>query len=175
MDKSNKNTAKKKPALDSEEMLKKILNDAKPKRYGKEEENPFDIWEKQKEQEEASRHSGDNNPSLTNTSVPVNLNTDIKTTEIIEPTTVAEITESTTTTDVTKVTEAIEVTEATEVTDMDRLGPSATEESTLKETSPPKATRISAKMRRRSREEFCDTYLKKCNTKGGKPVTMSRD
>lgn len=36
-----------------------------------------------------------------------------------------------------------------------------------------KATRISAKMRRASRQEFHDTYLVKTDTKGGKPITIS--
>lgn len=36
-----------------------------------------------------------------------------------------------------------------------------------------KATRISAKMRRASREEFHDAYLVKTDTKGGKPITIS--
>lgn len=38
-----------------------------------------------------------------------------------------------------------------------------------------KATRISAKMRRTSRQEFHDAYLVKTNTKGGKPITISAD
>lgn len=41
-----------------------------------------------------------------------------------------------------------------------------------KDVSPPKTTRISAKMRKRSREEFCEFYLKKCDTKHGKPITI---
>lgn len=36
-----------------------------------------------------------------------------------------------------------------------------------------KATRISAKMRRASRQEFHDSYLVKTDTKGGKPITIS--
>lgn len=36
-----------------------------------------------------------------------------------------------------------------------------------------KATRISAKMRRASRQEFHDAYLVKTDTKGGKPITIS--
>lgn len=36
-----------------------------------------------------------------------------------------------------------------------------------------KATRISAKMRRASRQEFHDVYLVKTDTKGGKPITIS--
>lgn len=40
------------------------------------------------------------------------------------------------------------------------------------DVSPPKATRISAKMRKRSRDEFCDIYLQKCDTKFGKPITL---
>lgn len=39
----------------------------------------------------------------------------------------------------------------------------------------PKATRISAKMRRASRKEFHDTYLVKTDTKGGKPITIAPD
>ena len=38
-----------------------------------------------------------------------------------------------------------------------------------------KATRISAKMRRASRQEFHDVYLVKTDTKGGKPITISAD
>lgn len=38
-----------------------------------------------------------------------------------------------------------------------------------------KATRISAKMRRASRQEFHDAYLVKTDTKGGKPITISAD
>lgn len=36
-----------------------------------------------------------------------------------------------------------------------------------------KVTRISAKMRRASRQEFHDAYLVKTDTKGGKPITIS--
>lgn len=36
-----------------------------------------------------------------------------------------------------------------------------------------KASRISAKMRRASRQEFHDAYLVKTDTKGGKPITIS--
>lgn len=36
-----------------------------------------------------------------------------------------------------------------------------------------RATRISAKMRRASRQEFHDAYLVKTETKGGKPITIS--
>ena len=36
-----------------------------------------------------------------------------------------------------------------------------------------KSTRISAKMRRASRQEFHDAYLVKTDTKGGKPITIS--
>lgn len=39
----------------------------------------------------------------------------------------------------------------------------------------PKATRISAKMRRASRKEFHDVYLVKTDTKGGKPITIAVD
>lgn len=38
-----------------------------------------------------------------------------------------------------------------------------------------KVTRISAKMRRASRQEFHDVYLVKTDTKGGKPITISAD
>lgn len=38
-----------------------------------------------------------------------------------------------------------------------------------------KVTRISAKMRRASRQEFHDAYLVKTDTKGGKPITISAD
>lgn len=39
----------------------------------------------------------------------------------------------------------------------------------------PRATRISAKMRRASRKEFHDVYLVKTDTKGGKPITIAPD
>lgn len=42
-------------------------------------------------------------------------------------------------------------------------------------TTTTKATRISAKMRRASRQEFHDAYLVKTDTKGGKPITISAD
>lgn len=38
-----------------------------------------------------------------------------------------------------------------------------------------KATRISARMRRASKQEFHDAYLVKTDTKGGKPITISAD
>ncbi len=38
-----------------------------------------------------------------------------------------------------------------------------------------KATRISARMCRASRQEFHDAYLVKTDTKGGKPITISAD
>ncbi len=39
----------------------------------------------------------------------------------------------------------------------------------------PKSTRISGRMRRASRDEFCETYTCKVDTKGGSPITIAPD
>lgn len=39
----------------------------------------------------------------------------------------------------------------------------------------PKPTRISGRMRRASRDEFCGTYTRKVDTKGGSPITIAPD
>ncbi len=39
----------------------------------------------------------------------------------------------------------------------------------------PKASRISGRMRRASRDEFCGTYTRKVDTKGGSPITIAPD
>lgn len=38
-----------------------------------------------------------------------------------------------------------------------------------------KSTRISGRMRRASRDEFCGTYTRKVDTKGGSPITIASD
>nr|WP_288927516.1 hypothetical protein [uncultured Akkermansia sp.] len=38
-----------------------------------------------------------------------------------------------------------------------------------------RSTRISGKMRRANRDEFCGTYTRKVDTKGGSPITISPD
>lgn len=65
---------------------------------------------------------------------------------------------------------------ATDVTEMVTIG-EADSRSKDSEVPPPtpKATRVSAKMRRASRKEFHDTYLVKTDTKNGKPITIAAD
>lgn len=72
----------------------------------------------------------------------------------------------------TEVIEPTEVITATEATTTEKSEETTPKEAVSKETSPPKATRISAKMRKRSRDEFCEFYLRKCDTKLGKPITI---
>lgn len=68
--------------------------------------------------------------------------------------------------------EVITVTEPTIMTEHDKV---ESRQKTADATTTTKATRISAKMRRASRQEFHDAYLVKTNTKGGKPITISAD
>ena len=53
----------------------------------------------------------------------------------------------------------------------------AKQESAIGEQSAksPKPTRISGRMRRASRDEFCGTYTRKVDTKGGSPITIAPD
>ena len=69
--------------------------------------------------------------------------------------------------------EVITATDTTIMTTPDKAEtqPNVTDTTTLTG----KATRISAKMRRASRQEFHDAYLVKTDTKGGKPITISAD
>ncbi len=68
-------------------------------------------------------------------------------------------------------TEVITVTDTTIMTTTDKTEAQPNIADTLAVTG--KATRISAKMRRASRQEFHDAYLVKTDTKGGKPITIS--
>lgn len=68
-------------------------------------------------------------------------------------------------------TEVITATDTTIMTTPDKAGAQPNVADTPAVTG--KATRISAKMRRASRQEFHDTYLVKTDTKGGKPITIS--
>ena len=69
-------------------------------------------------------------------------------------------------------TEVITLTEPTIMTEPDE---GESRQKTADATTTTKATRISAKMRRTSRQEFHDAYLVKTDTKGGKPITISAD
>lgn len=53
----------------------------------------------------------------------------------------------------------------------------AKQETSVEEQSgkSPKSTRISGRMRRASRDEFCGTYTRKVDTKGGSPITIASD
>lgn len=65
---------------------------------------------------------------------------------------------------------------ATDVTEMVTIGEADSRSKDSEVTPPtPKATRVSAKMRRASRKEFHDTYLVKTDTKNGKPITIATD
>lgn len=68
-------------------------------------------------------------------------------------------------------TEVITATDTTIMTTTDKAEAQSNIADTLAVTG--KATRISAKMRRASRQEFHDAYLVKTDTKGGKPITIS--
>lgn len=69
-------------------------------------------------------------------------------------------------------TEVIKVTEPTIMTEPDKV---ESRQKPTDATTTTKTTRISAKMRRASRQEFHDAYLVKTDTKGGKPITISAD
>lgn len=69
-------------------------------------------------------------------------------------------------------TEVITVTEPTIMTEPDKV---ESRQKPADATTTTKATRISAKMRRASRQEFHDAYLVKTDTKGGKPIIISAD
>lgn len=68
--------------------------------------------------------------------------------------------------------EVITVTEPTIMTEPDKVD---SRKKPTDATTTTKATRISARMRRASRQEFHDAYLVKTDTKGGKPITISAD
>ena len=68
--------------------------------------------------------------------------------------------------------EVVTVTESTIMTEPDEV---ESRQKSAHATTTTKATRISAKMRRASRQEFHDAYLVKADTKGGKPITISVD
>ena len=68
-------------------------------------------------------------------------------------------------------TEVITATDTTIMTTTDKVGAQPNVANTPAVTG--KSTRISAKMRRASRQEFHDAYLVKTDTKGGKPITIS--
>lgn len=88
-----------------------------------------------------------------------------------------EIIEVTKVNDVTNFTYAAEVDEKTSdgVSPKDEV--QQPEVSRLKDvpaTPSAKATRISAKMRKATRTEFCEAYTTKVDTKGGKPITIAQ-
>lgn len=68
-------------------------------------------------------------------------------------------------------TQVITATDTTIMTTTDKAGAQPNVADTPAVTG--KSTRISAKMRRASRQEFHDAYLVKTDTKGGKPITIS--
>lgn len=72
--------------------------------------------------------------------------------------------------DISVPTEVITTTDTTIMTTPDKAGTQPNVADTSAVTG--KATRISAKMRRASKQEFHDTYLVKTDTKGGKPITI---
>lgn len=67
--------------------------------------------------------------------------------------------------------QVITATDTTIMTTTDKVGAQPNVADTPAVTG--RATRISAKMRRASRQEFHDAYLVKTDTKGGKPITIS--
>lgn len=73
--------------------------------------------------------------------------------------------------DISVPTEVITATDTTIMTTTDKTEAQPNVANTPAVTG--KSTRISAKMRRASRQEFHDTYLLKTDTKGGKPITIS--
>lgn len=75
--------------------------------------------------------------------------------------------------DISVPTEVITTTDTTIMTTPDKAGAQPNVADTPAVTG--KATRISAKMRRASRQEFHDAYLVKTDTKGGKPIAISAD
>lgn len=101
---------------------------------------------------------------------------------VTEPTVSATTDKATTTDDVTETVESTAMaktatpitTTITGTTDkVTETMPDATvEEQSAKS---PKSTRISGRMRRASRDEFCGTYTRKVDTKGGSPITIAPD
>lgn len=87
--------------------------------------------------------------------------TSVEVTKFVESTTMAKT--------VTPVTTSI-TSEADKVTEADK-------EIAVNEQSEksPKASRISGRMRRANRDEFCGTYTCKVDTKGGSPITIAPD
>lgn len=78
-------------------------------------------------------------------------------------------------------TETTVVAEITEVTRVDKVNASPKSEVSdsnrntpcQESTTPMKTTRISAKMRRATRSEFCEAYTGKVDTKKGKPISIA--
>lgn len=68
-----------------------------------------------------------------------------------------------------------EVDKAADVTDIGQNGVKMPEPIERKATSPPRATRVSFKMREATRKGFCEDYTHKVDTKGGKPITIAPD
>lgn len=84
--------------------------------------------------------------------------------------------------DVTKTADVIEVVEISDVDDQQADYISPKDEVPQPKTSVPKdettasmvkTTRISAKMRKATRAEFCEAYTAKVDTKGGKPISIA--
>ena len=67
------------------------------------------------------------------------------------------------------------VNKVTDVTDIGQNGAKTPEPIKRKATSPPRATRVSFKMREATRKGFCEDYTHKVDTKSGKPITIAPD
>lgn len=79
---------------------------------------------------------------------------------------------------VNKATMTIEVNEVTEASEKVEAGNCIEDKNPSQapsQSQSAKATRVSAKMRRASRQEFHDAYLGKTDTKGGSPITIAPD
>lgn len=79
---------------------------------------------------------------------------------------------ATTATGVAKVSDATDTTKVSDATVEEVANEPVSEQADKPSPQTAKATRISAKMRRATRAEFCAAYTGKVNTKGGKPIAI---
>lgn len=107
---------------------------------------------------------------------------DDKTVVTTEPTAPVSTDKATQTIDVTETIESITMAKtdipiATTTTVTTNKVTEAKQETVIEEqlAKSPKASRISGRMRRANRDEFCGTYTRKVDTKGGSPINIAPD
>lgn len=152
---------------DVEEIIKDFCADAQPKIYRSPRKTKEPAAKEQPEFDVDSINLniiGDEDDTSSNKEISVPSDN-----EVTNATDMAKVTEAT---DATKVNESAEIPEVKSKvsTDEAAIGDASDENSTSAPTVKP--TRISAKMRRATRAEFCAAYVGKVNTKGGKPIAI---